>query len=135
MSAERILRESIFFELQIFYSHQTSLPKIFTDELLQERRENILPHIFDNSHAAPIFRPLWGGALTDPWACAESSCKNRPRPPHRGRNSAFRVSKELTFGLFLDSFETPGRTLSALLGPCPGVLFPDSFRTLPGFQA
>ena len=36
---------------------------------------------------------------------------------------------------FSDSFETPGRTLSALLGPCPGVLFPDSFRTLPGFRA
>ena len=34
------------------------------------------------------------------------------------------------FGLYSDSFETPGRTLWALLGPCPRVLFPDSFRTL-----
>ena len=35
----------------------------------------------------------------------------------------------------MPEFETPGRTLSALLGPCPGVLFTDSFRTLPGFWA
>ena len=39
------------------------------------------------------------------------------------------------FRLFSDSFETPGRILSVLLGPCPGVLFPDCFRTLPGFRA
>ena len=45
--------------------------------------------------------------------------------------------KNLTFGLFSDSFETPGRTLRlwAFWGPCPGVLFSDSFRTLPGFRA
>ena len=53
--------------------------------------------------------------------------KSAPRSLERVRN--------LTFGLFSDSFETPRRTLWALLGPCPGVLFPDSFRTLPGFRA
>ena len=37
--------------------------------------------------------------------------------------------------IFSDSFETPGRTLWAFLGTCPGVLFQDSFRTLPGFRA
>ena len=36
------------------------------------------------------------------------------------------------FRLFSDSFETPGRTLSGLLGPCTGVLFRDAFR--PGFS-
>ena len=40
------------------------------------------------------------------------------------RKSPKRVRKS-DFRLFLDSFETPGRTW-ALLGPCPGVLFPDS---------
>ena len=49
------------------------------------------------------------------------------KTPKRVRKSGFR--------LFSDSFETPGCTLSALLGPSPGVLFPDSFRTLPGFRA
>ena len=28
--------------------------------------------------------------------------------------------------------EAPGHTLSGLLRPWPGVLFPDSFRTFPG---
>ena len=35
------------------------------------------------------------------------------------------------FGLFRDS----GAHSLGTLGPCPGVLFPDSFRTLPGFRA
>ena len=52
----------------------------------------------------------------------------------KSQKSAKRVRKS-GFRLFSDSFETPRRTLSALLGPCPGVLFPDSFRTLPGFRA
>ena len=51
------------------------------------------------------------------------------------QKSPKKESQTLTFGLFSDSFETPGRTLWALLGPCPGALFPDSFRTLPGFRA
>ena len=58
-----------------------------------------------------------------PQKCRKSAQKS----PKRFRNSGFR--------LFSDSFETPGRTLSELLGPCPGVLFPDSFRTLPRFRA
>ena len=53
----------------------------------------------------------------------------------KGPKSAPR-SLERDFRLFSDSFETPGRTLWALLGPCPRALFfPDSFRTLPGFRA
>ena len=47
--------------------------------------------------------------------------------------------KNLTFGLFLDCFGTLLRLRGALFGhflrSCPGVLFPDSFRTLPGFRA
>ena len=58
-----------------------------------------------------------------PKECAPESQKS----PKRVRKSRFR--------LFSDSFETLGRTLWALLGPCPGLLFPDSFRTLPGFLA
>ena len=46
------------------------------------------------------------------------------------QKSPKRVQKS-GFGLFSDSFGTPGRTLSGLLGPCPRVLFRDSFRTLP----
>ena len=46
--------------------------------------------------------------------CAPESQKS----PKRVRKSGFR--------LFSDSFETPGRTLWALLGPFAGVLFPDS---------
>ena len=42
------------------------------------------------------------------------------------RKSLKRVQKS-DFRLFSDSFETPGRTLWALLGPCPGGC---SFRTL-----
>ena len=63
-----------------------------------------------------------GGAPKVPKECAPESQKS----PKRVRKSGFR--------LFSDSFETPGRTLSGLLGPCPGVLFPDSFRTLAGFS-
>ena len=55
-----------------------------------------------------------GRAPKVPKECAPESRKS----PKRVRNSHFR--------LFSDSFETPGRTLWALLGPCPGVLFPDS---------
>ena len=68
-------------------------------------------------------RVPWGRAPKVPKECAPESQKS----PKRVRKSDFR--------LFLDSFETPGRTLSALLGPCPRVLLPDSFRTLPGFRA
>ena len=66
--------------------------------------------------------------------------ESRKSTPGQGPKSAERVrtgvSKESEkrksgFRLFSDSFETPGRTLSALLGPCPGVLFPDSFE-VPG---
>ena len=57
-----------------------------------------------------------------PKECAPESQKS----PKRVQQSGFR--------LFSDSFGTPGRTLSGLLGPCPGVLFRDSFRTLPGFS-
>ena len=58
-----------------------------------------------------------GRAPKVPKECAPESQKS----PRRVRN--------LTFGLFSDSFETPGRTLWALLGPCPGAY---SFRTLFG---
>ena len=68
-------------------------------------------------------RVPWRRGPKVPKECAPESQKS----PKRVRKSGFR--------LFLDSFETPGRTLWALLGPCPGVLFPDSFRTLPGFWA
>ena len=49
------------------------------------------------------------------------------KSPKRVRKSGFR--------LFWRSFKTLGRTLSALLEPCPGVLFRESFWTLPGFRA
>ena len=63
---------------------------------------------------------------------------DRPRPTQglpspsgpEPRKSPKRVRKD--FRLFSDSFETPGRTLWALLGPCPGVLFPDSFSNSSG---
>ena len=59
-----------------------------------------------------------------PEECAPESQKS----PKRVRKSGFR--------LLLDSFETRGRTLSALLGRQRGeILFPDSFRTLSGFRA
>ena len=45
---------------------------------------------------------------------------------HRGVSKESEKNLNLAFGLFSDSFETPGRTLSAVLGPCPGVVFPDS---------
>ena len=48
------------------------------------------------------------------------SRKSVPRSPKRVR--------KLGFGLFSDSFETPGRTLSGLWGSCPG----GSFGTLFG---
>ena len=54
-----------------------------------------------------------------PKECAPESQKS----PKRVRKSGFR--------LFSDSFETPGRTLSTLLGPWPGVLFSDS-SAVPG---
>ena len=68
----------------------------------------------------------WGGV-----------CKGKRKSLGEGSLGNFRGNSpaNLTFGLFSDSFETSGRTLWALLGPCPGVLFPDSFRTLPGFRA
>ena len=49
--------------------------------------------------------------------------------PQKCRKSAPRSLKRVRksgFTLFSDSFETPGRTLSALLGPCTGVLFSNS---------
>ena len=58
-----------------------------------------------------------------------------PKSPQRVRPG---VSKEVEKSLkpdVSDSFETPGRTLWGLLGPWPGVPFPDSFRTLRGFRA
>ena len=59
--------------------------------------------------------------------CAERVAPESQKRPKRVRTSGFR--------LFSDSFETPGRTLAALLGPCSGVLFPDFFWTFPGFRA
>ena len=64
-----------------------------------------------------------GRAPKVPKECAPKSQKSLKRVRKSG------------FTLFSDSFETPGRTLWAFLGTCPGVLFPDSFRTLPGFRA
>ena len=61
-----------------------------------------------------------GRAPKVPKECAPESQKS----PKRVRKSGFR--------LFSDSFETPGRTLSTLLGPCPGVLFPDSYSDSSG---
>ena len=63
-----------------------------------------------------------------------------PGTPEESEKSPERVPSQkpdfrTLFGLFSDSFETPGRTLSGLWGSCPGGLFRDSFRTLPGFRA
>ena len=80
------------------------------------------PRTPEESEKSPERVPR-GRAPKVPKECAPESQKS----PKRVRKSGFR--------LFSDSFETPGRTLSALLGPCPGVLFPDSFRTLRGFWA
>ena len=46
--------------------------------------------------------------------CPKRVSKESEKSPKRVRKSDFR--------LFPDSFETPGRTLWALLGPCPGTL-------------
>ena len=73
----------------------------------------------EESEKSPERVPL-GSAPKVPKECAPESRKS----PKRVRKSDFR--------LFSGSFETPGRTLWALLGPCSGVLFPDSFR---GFRA
>ena len=55
-------------------------------------------------------------------------CHNvSPRSPKKSEKSP-KVRFYTLFGLFLDSFGTSGRTLSRLLGPCPG----DSFGTLFG---
>ena len=61
-------------------------------------------------------RVPWGRAPKVPKECTPESQKS----PKRAQKSGFR--------LFSDSFETPGRTLSGLLGRCPGY----SFRTLFG---
>ena len=79
------------------------------------------PRTPEESEKSPERVPR-GRAPKVPKECAPESQKS----PKRVQN--------LTFGLFSDSFGTPGRTLSGLLGPCPGVLFRDSFRTLPGFS-
>ena len=55
-----------------------------------------------------------------PKECAPESQKS----PKRVRNPGFRL---------LSDSVTPGRAPSGLLGPCSGVLFPDSFWTLLGF--
>ena len=52
---------------------------------------------------------------------------------HSGAQKSPKRVQKSGFRLFSDSFQTPGRTLSRLLGPCPGVLFPDFFWTLPVF--
>ena len=69
----------------------------------------------------------------------EESGKSTPgQGPESAERVRPRVSKESEKSpkvMFSDSFETPGRTLSALSGPCPGVLFLDFFRALPGFRA
>ena len=66
-----------------------------------------------------------------PGAGPPESRKSAPRSLKRVRKE----SKTSLFGLFSDSFETPGRTLSGLQGSRSGGLFRDSFRTLPGFRA
>ena len=48
----------------------------------------------------------------------------------RGVSKESEKSPQVSFRLFLDSFETPGRTLSGLLGSCPGVLCSDSSGVL-----
>ena len=64
----------------------------------------------------------------------EESEKSLERAPRNGTPKVPRVQKS-GFRLFLDSFETSGRTLSGLLGSRSGLLFPDSSRTLPWFWA
>ena len=61
-----------------------------------------------------------------------------PKSPERVRPGVSNESEKSLkpdFWTLFGLFETPGRTLSGLLGPWPGVVFPDSFRTLPGFRA
>ena len=88
-------------------------------------------------------RPPQGLLGPEPWKSPKRVRKEylfagRQKPRKSAPWSLERVRKESKsplFRLFSDSFETPGRTLSGLLGSCPGVLFPNSFRTLPGFRA
>ena len=75
----------------------------------------------------------------EPQKCPERVPRGRaPKVPKEcapeSQKSPKRVQKS-DFRLFSVSFETSGRTLWALSGPCPGVLFPDSFQTLLGFRA
>ena len=75
------------------------------------------PRTPEESEKSPERVPR-GRAPKVPKECAPESQKS----PKRVQKSGFR--------LFSGSFGTPGRTLSALLGPCPGVLFRDSSGVL-----
>ena len=91
----------------------------------------------------------WGGVATGPATQGlqpqkspkrvpkKSTPGQGPKSPEKVRRGVPKESekspKNQVSDSFSDSFGTPGRTLSALLGPSCGVLLRDSFWTLPAF--